>query len=55
MHKPIKKKPSYKKERETKIKRAIKRAIATLTILAILAVAGYFLYPAFQSGACVFG
>ena len=50
MHKPIKKKPSYKKEREMKIKRAIKRAIATLTILAILAVAGYFLYPAFQSG-----
>ena len=50
MHKLIKKKPSYKKEREMKIKRAIKRAIATLTILAILAVAGYFLYPAFQSG-----
>ena len=33
-----------------KIKRAIKKAVTTLTILTILAVAGYFLYPAFRSG-----
>ena len=28
----------------------IKKAVTTLTILTILAVAGYFLYPAFRSG-----
>ena len=40
----------YRKRDLNLFKRAIKKAITTLTILAILAVAGYFLYPAFQSG-----
>lgn len=36
----------YKKEREMRIK----KAITALTILAVVAVAGYFLYPILQSG-----
>jgi len=40
----------YRKEREKKIKKTAKKVITALIILAIGIVAGYFLYPAFQSG-----
>jgi len=40
----------YRKRDLNLFKMAIKKAVTTLTILTILAVAGYFLYPAFRSG-----